>query len=164
MPLPLLVGCPFASPLWCTFYVPRDLKCLTKNGAGIGLFELCESLKYPSKTLQSSLDTYVQRLPPLTQEGSEEELSPMFRTQARLTHAMILSLLGVFRPLLPIPHSLILFTGRRGGHGSAISPTQGRNTPETRSKRFPSLFIHISDLHHPPANTTRRTPTDLGVF
>jgi len=99
----------------------------------------------PSKVLQSSLDIYIQRLAPSTQEGLEE-LSPMFRTQARLTHAMILSLLGVFQPLLPISPSLTLFVGRRGGHGSAISSTQGRNPPETRSKRFPSLFIHTSDL------------------
>ena len=25
----LLAGCPFASPSWCTFCVPRDLKCLS---------------------------------------------------------------------------------------------------------------------------------------
>ena len=63
----------------------------------------------PSKILQSSLDAYIQRLSPSPQEGSEEEQSPMFRTQAKLTHAMVLSLLGVFQPLrfdTPFPHCL----------------------------------------------------------
>ncbi|KAF9786112.1 hypothetical protein BJ322DRAFT_1210647 [Thelephora terrestris] len=44
--------------------------------------------------MQSALDGYIQRLPSPTQEDSGE-LSPLSRTQARLTHAMILSLLGV---------------------------------------------------------------------
>ncbi|KAF9650667.1 hypothetical protein BDM02DRAFT_1285806 [Thelephora ganbajun] len=45
--------------------------------------------------IKSALDAYIQRLPSPSQEDLEGELHPLSRTQARLTHAMVLSLLGV---------------------------------------------------------------------
>lgn len=53
------------------------------------------SSRFSSSIIQSALDAYIQRLPPPSQEGLEE-LSPLSRMQERLTHAMVLSLLGVF--------------------------------------------------------------------
>jgi len=155
MPLLPRVGYPFASSLWCTFCVPQDLECLTyqkKTGK-----DVCDSLDFwrvsypPSSILQAALDAYIQQLPSPPQEGSAGDVSPLSKPQTRLTQAMVLSLLGVFRSLRSnTPSSLTLFAGRGDGHGPEISPTSSRSPSETRSKCFSSLIVHIRDLSDTP--------------
>jgi len=117
----------------------------------------------PSLILQSALDAYIQRSPSPSQEDSGE-VPPLSRTQGRLTDAMVLALLGVFKSIYFNTSFLTLFTGRRDRHKPAISSTQGCNPLETRTKRFSPPVIHIRDLPYPPVNAARCAPTDLGIF
>ena len=55
--------------------------------------------RLPSSTLQSALDAYIQWSSSPPQEDSGGELSPLSRIQGRLTDAMVLALLGVFKSI-----------------------------------------------------------------
>ena len=76
-----------------------------------------------SSVIQSALDAYIQRLPSPPGEGLEGESSPLSNAQARLTHAMILSLLGVVQSL-------------RSNTPSTHSPHRSSRQTRTRS------FVH----------------------
>lgn len=99
-----------------------------------------DALYVHSPILQSALDAYIRRLS-FTPQGDLGDPSLLSRTQTRLTHAMVLSLLGVSQPLsfnAPFPSFF----------SQAVETDE---SPQFRPHRAAILMWHVQSVFQPPS-------------